>query len=191
MVFYTEWVKKFSISAFISAWRSVWDVLRYDFAEKYLGIRRDVELGWDRFKKVSQNQTTKLIVEWCERKYNILKENPLWEIRHHNIHRGIIEMDREQRAYPIDIDIYGSVVFVDAIREKYEPEPSVSSREGQNLRFVFRFGHRYMKQVEGKRITPICEDAIKLMKDIVKEASEKFCSQSDRTATKVGSDIGV
>jgi len=164
----------YNLSAFISAWRSVWDVLHHDFAEKYFDVSRDVGLRWDKFKGIfTKKQDTKSIIEWCEKKYNILKENPLWEIRHHNIHRGIIGIDREQRPYPIN-NMYGSITVEDAPRKKYKSEPSASSRESQNLRFVFRFGHRYIKQVEGKIITPICEDAIKLMKDIVNEASEKI-----------------
>lgn len=168
-----EITKEFAhnLSAFISAWRSVWDVLRYDFAEKYLKVSRDKELRWNEFKKISaQNQDVIPVVKWLESKFDILKENPLWEIRHHNIHRGMIDIDREQRPYPIN-GISGSPTVSNVIRRKSKPNTSASSR-GQKLRFVFRLGQSH--DIEHKQIVLTCDVAFKLMQSIVNEASEKI-----------------
>jgi hypothetical protein len=160
-----------NLSAFVSAWRSVWEVLRHDFAEKYLKVSRDEELRGEEFeKRLNQNPDTIPIAEWLKNKFGILEKSPLWEIRNYNIHGGIIEIDREQRPYPIT-ETYGSITATNASR-KSEPKPSVGSIDIQNLRICFRLGQRH--DIEHNQIIPMCAEALELMQNIVKDASEKF-----------------
>lgn len=165
----------FKLSAFISAWRSVWDVLRHDFAETYSNVGRNEDLDWNKFKGIfNQKEDAKKIVKWLEYQFDILKKSPLWDIRNYNIHSGIIEVDREQRFFTEDsLATSGSMTSSDVFRTDRNHKPSASSRSDQNLRFTFRLGpsHRIGR---GEIIIPICVEAIELMKRIVNEASEKF-----------------
>ena len=85
-------VFSFNLSAFLSAWRSVLDVMLYDFAEHYsIGFTRQDVITDQYFKAVSEalkhNDALKFI-EWWRKKQGILKQNPLWAKRILIVHRG-------------------------------------------------------------------------------------------------------
>jgi hypothetical protein len=82
----------YNLSAFLNAWRSVLDIMLYDFAEHYsLGFTREVELNDKDFFAVATalNKTEAVeFVKWWRKKQGVLKSDPLWEKRIISFHRG-------------------------------------------------------------------------------------------------------
>ena len=86
----------YNLSAFLNAWRSVLDIMLYDFAEHYsLGFTRGVELNDKDFFAVatalSKTEAVKF-VKWWRKKQGELKDDPLWEKRIISFHRGNVEI---------------------------------------------------------------------------------------------------
>ena len=82
----------FNLSAFLSAWRSVLDVMLYDFAEHYsIGFTRQDVITDQNFKAVAQalkHRDALHFIDWWRKKQGKLKENPLWGKRILIVHRG-------------------------------------------------------------------------------------------------------
>lgn len=82
----------FNLSAFLSVWRSVLDIMLYDFAEYYsIGFTRQDIITHQTFKAVASalkhNNALKFI-DWWREKQGELMQNPLWAKRRLIIHRG-------------------------------------------------------------------------------------------------------
>jgi hypothetical protein len=81
-----------NLSAFLNAWRSLLDVMLYDFDEFYnLGFTREVEMNDKEFyavAKASGNEEAVRFIRWWRQKQGMLKNSPLWEQRIINFHRG-------------------------------------------------------------------------------------------------------
>ena len=86
----------YNLSAFLNAWRSVLDIMLYDFAEHYsLGFTRGVELNDKEFFAVATALSKTEAVEfvkWWRKKQGVLKADPLWEKRIISFHRGNVEI---------------------------------------------------------------------------------------------------
>jgi hypothetical protein len=86
----------FNLSAFLSAWRSVLDVMLYDFAEYYtIGLNREDKMYPRDFWLVSKVQSKKQALEfldWWNKKRAKLEKNELWRMRHIIVHRGYPEI---------------------------------------------------------------------------------------------------
>jgi len=82
----------YDLSAFLTAWRSVLDVMLYDFAEYYaLGFNRDVEMTHKEFYAVAEvlNKTEAIrFIKWWRKTQGMLSNSPLWRKRTINVHRG-------------------------------------------------------------------------------------------------------
>lgn len=85
----------YTLSAFVSAWRSVFDVLLYDYAEKYFEFNREQKVTpgiFSRAIKVYDFPEAKEFIEWYnETEEDNLRGNPLWKLGVFFIHRGFLD----------------------------------------------------------------------------------------------------
>ena len=83
---------QFNLSAFLSAWRSVLDIMLYDFALHFFpSLSRDDKIMLEGFKiasKAQPHEEALRFIYWWEKKFNSLKNNPLWRRRIMAAHRG-------------------------------------------------------------------------------------------------------
>jgi len=83
---------RYDLSAFLTAWRSVLDVMLYDFSEYYfLGFNRDVGISDKELYAVAEvlSKTEALrFIRWWREKQGMLSNSPLWRKRTINVHRG-------------------------------------------------------------------------------------------------------
>ena len=80
------------VSAFLSSWRSVFDIMLYDYAAKFsLGFSRDEEITERDFEiaaRVTNNTQALLFLRWWRQQLNVLAQNPVWTKRKVIVHRG-------------------------------------------------------------------------------------------------------
>lgn len=86
----------YNLSAFITAWRSVFDVLLYDYAERYFNIDRDDKIQFlSRDFKVSAQAIKDIkpeplkFINWYNKKEGILSEQHIWFVRKIFVHKGL------------------------------------------------------------------------------------------------------
>jgi len=92
------------LSAFLTSWRSVTDLILYDYAEKFgLGLSREDDISLHDFQlvaRVTNNlQATQFLV-WLNQQVGILSNNPLWRKRNIIVHRGY---PRTSRVYSLHL----------------------------------------------------------------------------------------
>lgn len=87
---------RYNLSAFLNAWRSVLDIMLYDFDEFYhLGFTREVEMNDKEFcavAKALRNLAASKFIRWWREQQGMLKNSPLWERRNIDFHRGGLEI---------------------------------------------------------------------------------------------------
>jgi hypothetical protein len=80
------------LSAFLTSWRSVTDLILYDYAEKFgLGFSREDDLSLHDFElaaRVTNNLQAQQFLTWFKQQAGILSNNPLWRKRNIIVHRG-------------------------------------------------------------------------------------------------------
>ena len=83
---------QFNLSAFLSAWRSVLDIMLYDFALHFFpSLTRDDKIMPEGFKiasKAQDHEEALRFINWWKKKFNSLNNNPLWRRRIMADHRG-------------------------------------------------------------------------------------------------------
>jgi hypothetical protein len=84
-------VFRFHLSAFLSAWASVWDYMLYDFALYFFpSLTRDDDIRYDNFKiaaKASDHEEAIRFADWRNAKFRIVNKSPLWKKRIIVVHR--------------------------------------------------------------------------------------------------------
>jgi hypothetical protein len=82
----------YNVSAFLSSWRSVFDIMLYDYADKFrFGFSRDEEITERDFEiaaRVTNNTQGLSFLRWWRQQINVLARNPLWTKRKIIVHRG-------------------------------------------------------------------------------------------------------
>ena len=80
------------LSAFLSSWRSVTDVILYDYSDMFhFGFSRDEEITIHDFEiaaRVTNNPQAGQFISWLNRQIGTLSRNPLWRKRNVIVHRG-------------------------------------------------------------------------------------------------------
>lgn len=165
----------FNLSAFLAAWRSVIDVILYDYMKKYFGFSqeeyfddRDFEIA----ARVSGNQDATLFLKWWRKQIQILKKNPLWIKRNISVHRGRPPVKIRLFMQESIAMISGLVVAVAPGAEvsietpwpvpKIEPPTVIGEREV------------YFDDFPTKDITDVCEEGFQQIKEMVDDAEKKF-----------------
>jgi len=117
----------YNLNAFLSSWRSVLDIMLYDFAEHYsLGFTREVEMNDKEFYAVAQvlkrTEAVKFI-KWWRQKQGILRNEPLWRKRDISFHRGSLGIIYHYYGYGTGSSS-GTISYMTAL------SPHVSSNMG-------------------------------------------------------------
>lgn len=147
----------YNLSAFLSAWKSVLDVILYDFAEHYsIGLTREDRMLPHDFwivAKANNNVQGLQFFKWWDKKRRVLSNNPLWNLRHIIVHRGYPEIT----SYRIYI------------------APSTSSGDtGFYISEIEEVPITIVTEAEFSEILDKCKEAFALMESIVDEAEKKF-----------------
>jgi hypothetical protein len=103
----------YNLSAFLCAWRSILDVMLFDFAEKYsLGFSPEALLTEDKFRhaaEASENKEALKFIAWWKKQLNEISKSPLYRKRNMVVHRVYPDL-----VYTIPIPIALSHHFQDA-----------------------------------------------------------------------------
>jgi hypothetical protein len=87
---------RYNLSAFLSAWRSVLDIMLYDFDEHFsLGFTREANINYTEFLAVATTlKKTEAIkfAKWWKKKQDTLRKEPLWDKRIFSVHKGNVEI---------------------------------------------------------------------------------------------------
>ena len=119
----------YNLSAFIQAWRSVFDVLLYDYAEQYFGYseERKFKTTKNSFREIAivldiqGNDKPKKFIEWYQKKEAELSKERFWTLRIFFVHRGgksIKEGSTTKKTLilkPIEVYLPPSAISGDAI----------------------------------------------------------------------------
>lgn len=147
------------LSAFLSAWRSVVDIMLYDVVEHYFGLSRDEKIFRRDFKHLAQilgNKEALQFIYWFNHKIGILQENPLWEKRIQIDHRG----------YPSIKLFVESPLSTASTRIWYGPFPFLSE-----IPTEVPIKSTYI--ADAPEILEMCEKGLAEMKAIVNEAKKR------------------
>jgi hypothetical protein len=155
----------FNLSAFVSAWRSVYDVLLYDYAERYFDVDREdrIHVTRESFKivaRATKNRGAERFIEWYNHYQTVLQKNDLWSLRNFLLHKGNLV-----REIYVPVDMGTS-----SIAANVPPNSGVVIlRDGKLWLGAKTFGDFFVGQMLEK-----CNNGFALMKQIVEEAKEKF-----------------
>jgi|GEM_PF-4629069 len=167
----------FSLSAYLSAWRSIPDVLLYDYAEKLMQLSRTIKLNENAFEIAaiaSKNELALKFIKCYKNRMEGLKRDPLWKKRNFVVHIGKIGMTKEFRlfvyenltmgetsqvGFAIPMPISGSMSYMPVKEEIARPNA------------VVKRAHRFADMPE-KEIHSICEESLEKMKILLRECSE-------------------
>jgi hypothetical protein len=156
----------FNLSAFLNAWRSILDVMLYDFTEHYsLGFSREDELDDKEFTAVATalKKTHALkFIEWWRQKQGGLRNNPLWFKRNITFHRGYPKVS-EYRIYVSGSGATsGTVSVVPYLKPISYPSPgAISPSDPSNY---------YFSDIQDRTVMKYCNEALKEIESIIVEA---------------------
>jgi hypothetical protein len=160
----------YNLSAFLNAWRSVLDVMLYDFVEKYpLGLTRDDKVTDHDFRIAANALNLRdalRFIEWWRQKQGALKNNPLWKKRIITTHKGYPEMI--QRFYVTGSGANSTTISGDtAISSAFPHEEAIpiTPAPSHELRF---------EDFPTQSITDLCTRAFNEMDGIVQEVEREF-----------------
>ena len=172
----------YNLSAFLNAWRSVLDVMLYDYAEKFvLGLTRDeriTERDFEVAAKALQHTQALQFIKWWRQQRNRLMRNPLWKKRIIFVHRGYPPMTRVYTLYLAEtIALSSTFTIAGASAEAtaptsstpnaIPPSTSVSSDSRREIEVRFR-------DIPDRNIIDICDETFKEIREIFEEASQRF-----------------
>jgi hypothetical protein len=161
----------YNLSAFLNAWRSVLDVMLYDFVERYpLGLTREDKVT-DRDFWVAANarnlEEALRFIEWWRRKQGVLKNNPLWENRIITTHRGYPEV-AQYRVYAT-----GSGGNSTTISGNFAVSTEIPHQGAIPTAFTPTPDPRFV-DFPNQSIVGLCTRAVNEMEGIVQEAEREF-----------------
>lgn len=146
---------QFNLSAFLSAWRSVLDIMLYDFALHYFpSLTRDDKIMPEGFKiasKAQDHEEALRFIKWWDKKFNSMKNNPLWRRRIMADHRGYQQI--------------GIQVFVSTSSASY-----IMIAAGETI----DIGLDRMWEVDVGSLLDECKKGFYLLQAIVDEAEKDF-----------------
>jgi len=167
-----------NLSAFLNAWRSLLDVMLYDFDEFYnLGFTREVEMNDKEFHAVAKalgNEEALGFIRWWRQKQGMLKNSPLWEQRIINFHRGGTNIQN----YSAVVSGSGGNSSTISPAVRTVPLPDDSALKGlvpqMTIAVVAEIRDWYFSEFPDKSIVEICSRAYLELVEIVQEAEREF-----------------
>lgn len=176
----------YKLSAFLSAWRSVIDIILYDYVDKFqFCFSQDEEITMRDFEvaaRATNNTQAQTFIQWYRQQVSMLGQNPLSTKRKIIVHRGYPPTMRaftvyvsESIAISSSFTIHSSdnsdtagpsAIPTDTAVSSVKPsKPSTTTTTSVNVRFSDR---------QDKNVTDFCQDALDQMKTIVELAIQQF-----------------
>jgi hypothetical protein len=161
----------FNLSAFLSAWRSILDVMLYDFNEHYsLGFSTEDQLNDKEFKAVANalNKTqAREFIKWWRKKQTSLRKNPLWAKRNITAHRGYAKMSEYRIFVSGSGGTSGTISGVTGyLKRKSWPTSGVISPSDPTSYFF--------ADMPDRAVMIYCDEALKEIESIITEAERTF-----------------
>lgn len=160
----------FNLSAFMNAWRSILDVMLYDFTEYYsLGFSREDDMNDKEFRAVAtalKNAQALNFIQWWKKKQSSLGNNPLWIKRNVSFHRGYPKVSEFRIFVAGSGGISGTISVSPYLKRiSYPSTTSVSQTDPSNY---------YFSDVQDKTVMKYCDEALKEIESIIVEAEQSF-----------------
>lgn len=184
----------YNLSAFLSAWRSISDVMLYDFAWRYsLGFGQEDRLTYREFKtvaKVLKRAQALEFLRWWRDEFRDIKANPLYRKRNLVVHRGkpplryvlylptrlASELDTESKLH-LGVETYrGKKAIVKADRRT----ASAQNAERRVGRFKTTFDVEF-DDFPKRPLEDVCKEALDNTTQIVKTAEKEYWSRKPRS----------
>ena len=178
------------LSAFLNAWRSVLDVLLYDYAEIFsLGLSREERINDRDFEVAARalnNSQAQSFIQWWKQQLSILGQNPLWLKRKVIVHRGypptmhhytvivsdsiavsstISVMQAQQPTQGTSVNPNALSPSNSTIQTQEESNSTNAAETGAEIRFA---------DLQDRSIVDYCEQALDQMVAIVNPAKSQF-----------------
>lgn len=165
----------FNLSAFLNAWRSILDVMLYDFSEHYtLGFTREDELDNKQFLAVATvlGRTEAIeFIKWWNQQQGILSNNPLWRKRNVSFHRGYPKVSEYVIYVSGSGGTSGTLSYFKRVPwPTSEDAPPVSAplqASGDGLNYFFT-------DLPDRPVIDYCDEALKEIERIIEEAEKRF-----------------
>jgi len=163
----------FNLSAFLSACRSAFDVLLYDYAAKYnLGFTLNDYLDASDFEQKARalrNRDALIFFTWWKNKFNQLKNDPvagpLTIKRHVFVHRGRPPM-RKTVLISATLSFSNSVRIASRLFRLPLPQrPTVPGPQVQRV---------YFDDFPSRDVVDLCEEYMKIITQTISEAENRF-----------------
>jgi hypothetical protein len=158
----------FSLSAFLSSWKSVPDVMLYDFLDHFsLGLTREDKMYPHDFFIVAKSQDNKPALEffkWWDKKRDELSKNPLWNMRHVVLHRGYPKEIKHTVYNSGSISSTSVAISISQVPGSGAVSPSVYSVDLPETSL----------EVKVPEVMDMCKDGFSKMVKIVEEAEKLF-----------------
>jgi len=161
----------FNLSAFLNAWRSILDVMLYDFNKHYsLGFSTEDQLDAKEFKAVANalNNTQAMeFIKWWVKKQRLLSSKPLWAKRNLTVHRGYAKIT-EYRIYVSGSGgTSGTISGVTGYMKRitWPTSTPVSPSDPTNYFFA---------DMQDKTVIDYCDGALKEIERVITEAETTF-----------------
>ena len=161
---------KYNLSAFVTAWRSVFDVLLYDYAEKYFNTNREQEkVTPDAFVLAAKSVKDTMpdaerFIEWYNKKWSILARERLWNLRVLSVHRG---------GPPVNV-VTGPSAVINVGDAGYSMGPGPSMVLTDVMSVTAQLPKVYIGELTTHEYVDMCNKGYALMKEMVEEGREKF-----------------
>lgn len=173
---------KYNFSAFMHAWRSTFDLLLYDYAEKYFNIDHEAA-SIDKHIFTLRAETTQLteaatFIKWYTKKEDVLGQEHLWYLRHIAIHQGgraaEAEIGEHMSGSPtqiFEVSVLPSTISADTVA------PDIIYGSGNRpitLPKENKAKMLYTATYDNIEILDMCQKGYNLMTEIVTEARDTF-----------------
>jgi hypothetical protein len=173
---------KYNFSAFVQAWRSTFDFLLYDYAEKYFNIEREEDYVDKRTFNLrahtSERTEAATFIKWFNKKEGVLGQQHLWYLRNLSIHRSGRAAEAEIREHIsgtltkiFDVSVLPSTISAGTLA------PDIIYGSGnQTITLPKEKKEKilYSGKYDNKEILDMCQKGYNLMVEIVTEARDTF-----------------
>jgi len=178
----------YNLSGFLNAWRSIVEVMLYDFAERYsLGLTRQQRITPRDFEIAAQvlgRTEASRFLEWWRRQVGSLGENPLSEKRNVSFHRGYPKVERRYSLYvstpgvsstlvPYYASFSTSFVGSNVTTTTTTASPHYSTQTYSKPSYVGQSDEYYFDDISDRTVLEVCKEGIDKMKDIVEKADRE------------------
>ena len=166
----------YNLDAFLGAWRSVLDIMLYDFAEHYcLGFTREADMNDREFYAVAEvlkRADAKEFIKWWRKKQEKLSNELLWGKRNVSFHRGSVGIEYNYFGYGTG-SASGTITFVTAI-SNYVPSKIGGAVSPHTLSTFIGPQFWSFSDFPNENLVDKCKEGYAKLEEIVKEAETTF-----------------